>query len=118
MDGTTSCVFMEEDVTLEKLSPLTSKYSSKDIKYHPVLLLEMTETDIDPVSYIAILVQTSNRKVEELTKTISKTAVSRYMIINPPTKKELCAMARSSVKYGSNSVFKGLSDEEIDKLVS
>ena len=40
------------------------------------------------------------------------------MLINPPTKEEMCTMARSSAKYGSNSVFKGLSDVQIDKLVS
>ena len=95
MDGTTPRVSIEDEVTLSKILDLTRKYGFKDIKYHPVFLLEMLESETNPISYIATLVQPSSRNIKELTKTFSKVGGRKYMLINPPTKEEMCTMARS-----------------------
>lgn len=111
------CVDEVEFVTLDTLEIMTGKYRKYSIGTRPVLFLELTESEVNPLSYIPTLVQPSNRDVYGMTKEFHK-AGARYMLINPPTCDELCQMACWEAEFGADSMFKGMDRADIVKLVT
>ena len=108
----------QDGVTLSVLRDLTKHYIEERIEDTPVLLLELAEGEVNPRSYIPALVQLCNRNVEGITKEFQKSGAT-YMLVNPPTCEDLCAMACMEARFGSeDSVFQGMQPEDIVRVVS
>ena len=116
-NGNTVVEEEEKEATLSNLSSLTDKYSDSSIEVQPVLFLELTEDEINPISYISTLIQLSNHNVYDTTKEFEK-AGATYMLVNPPTCADLCHMACFEARFGFNSVFAKKSKEEVTALVT
>lgn len=111
------CVDAVEFVTLSVILNMTLHIREFAIGTRPVLFLELTEDEVNPRSHIPTLVQPSNGDVYDITKEFQKSG-ARYMLINPPNCSELCQMACWEAVFGPNSVFKGMTNDDIIKLVT
>ena len=104
-------VFIISNVTLKSLLRLT--LCIKDT----VLLLELNENEINPLSYIPTYIPLSNRKVYDVTKQIFK-ANGSYMVVDPPFCEDLLYIAMCTAKFDVGlKVFEGKSDEDIKKMI-
>jgi hypothetical protein len=110
-------VSLEKRVDLDRLSEITNEFYHLPKSSQPVLLIEMLENEINPVSYIPALIQPSNRNVIEMTKEFHKSS-AKYLLINPPTQKEVIDMAILDGKaFESNSVFANQDKNSIRRMV-
>jgi hypothetical protein len=104
-------------VSLDILLSYTEGYSQKPLVKRPVLFLELKEDEVNPCSDIATLLQPSNRDVFSLTKDFEKSEAI-YMLINPPACEDLCTIACLQAQFGSNSMFRGMSNDSIIELIT
>jgi hypothetical protein len=82
----------------------------------PVLFLELSESEVNPCSYIPTYIPLSNGNVYDTTKEMFK-AQAEYMLVSPPSCGDLQQMAIVEAELGTDSVFKGLSKETILQTV-
>ncbi len=102
-----------EASTLADVSRLTSEFAGvSDISKLPVLLLEMKEHEVGPMSKIPTYIPLSNREANEKTKDLYK-AGARYLLVDPPRCEDIQQMAIFEATHGLNSIFKGNTSEEI-----
>jgi len=100
--------------SLDDVLDLTRSAESMNV----VLLLEMQEKEEDPRTFVPTLVQPSNSDIYSLTKTFSKASDVDYYLINPPSRISMCSMARFMLRFGTDSVFEGMTPAAVDKLVT
>ena len=103
--------------TLNDVLSLTDPYNGvKDINHLPVLLLELSEDENNPRSYIPTYIPLSNRNVYDITKEMQKSN-GQYMLVAPPTCEDIQEMAVVEAKVGVDSLFQGLSEDAIREMV-
>lgn len=118
LQGGEPVVEEQEDMTLSAVYKQTVPFWSQKVDVCPVLFLELREDEVNPTSHIATLVQLPNHGVEEVTKEFLK-ADAHYLLIDPPACEDLCNMAAFKWRFGSNTEFRSMGDEnQVRRIVT
>ena len=89
------------------------EYSKIHQRDNSVLILELQESETDPVIRRPFILAVSARNLSQKLKTVRKSGGREYMLISPPEVEEVCLMAEAIMDiYPDNDIFKGMSKEE------
>lgn len=101
-----------------ELATQTEDYHYDNIRKEdcPVVLTDANENDSDPQPGIATFIQVTNIDADTKLKTFDKSE-ARILLIEPPSVEDICHMACFQGRFGTESVFAGMSEADILRIV-
>ena len=117
--GASVYTFTTSGVTHARFKYSDLEEYSLQYKYtNSVLILELSESESDPIINMPFILAVSARNLKSKLKTIDQTLGHEFMLVTPPDVEEVCLMAEAVMDIcPKNDIFEGKSKEDAVSIV-